>query len=86
MELEKAIELLRERVEIDRYLRDGKVEGDYDRFCENECIAIETCLGKLYEYEMAMNGVRNVRDKIAKDFRYNSMRVIVQDLTNILGE
>ena len=39
----KAIEKLKERVKIDRQLR-GKVESDFDKFCEDECISIETVL------------------------------------------
>lgn len=39
--MEEAIAVLEKRVEIDRALRDGSVESDYDEFCENECLAIE---------------------------------------------
>jgi hypothetical protein len=39
----KAIEKLKGRVKIDRQLRD-KVESDFDKFCEDECIAIEIVL------------------------------------------
>ena len=43
MEVNKAIEILKDRVKIDRSLRD-KVESDFDEFCERECIAIETLM------------------------------------------
>lgn len=39
--MEEAIAVLEKRVEIDRMIRDGSVESDYDKFCENECLAIE---------------------------------------------
>ena len=46
MTLEKAISICQARIDLDRNMRDNKVESDYDEFCENECMAIE----KLIEY------------------------------------
>ena len=43
MEKNDAIKLLEERVSIDRSMREGVV-SDFDKFCEQECIAIETVL------------------------------------------
>lgn len=45
MTLEQAIKICQERIDLDRSMRDGKVESDYDKFCENECLAIETLIG-----------------------------------------
>lgn len=45
MTLEKAIEICQARIDLDRSMRDNKVESDYDEFCENECMAIETLIG-----------------------------------------
>jgi hypothetical protein len=47
MKKEECLKILKERIRIDRSLRD-KVESDFDKFCENECIAIETLID-LYE-------------------------------------
>ena len=41
MTLEKAISICQARIDLDRNMRDNKVESDYDEFCENECLAIE---------------------------------------------
>lgn len=54
MTLEQAKETLEERVKIDRTLRD-KVESDFDEFCENECVAIDTVLKALQEYEKQLD-------------------------------
>lgn len=59
MELDRAMEILRERVKIDRQLRGGKVEDDYDEFCETECIAIETVLKELEEYKKRNEKLEN---------------------------
>lgn len=50
MTLDKALEICRQRVSIDRRMRENiPVEkfNDYDKFCENECIAIETLINAL---------------------------------------
>lgn len=46
---DEAIEILKERVEIDRKIRETDVEGsqgskDYNDFCERECVAMETVI------------------------------------------
>ena len=51
--MEEAIAVLEKRVEIDRALRDGSVESDYDEFCENECLAIEKVING---YRKVING------------------------------
>ena len=45
MTLNEAIEICQTRIDLDRSMRDNKVESDYDEFCENECMAIETLIG-----------------------------------------
>lgn len=52
----EAIEFLKERVEVDRKIREGAPEGgqgskDYDQFCEEGCIAVETLIKKVEEQE-----------------------------------
>ena len=49
--MEEAIAVLEKRVAIDRALRDGSVESDYDEFCENECLAIENLINGYRELE-----------------------------------
>lgn len=41
MTLNEAIEICQARIDLDRSMRDNKVESDYEKFCENECMAIE---------------------------------------------
>lgn len=59
MTLDKALEICRQRVSIDRRMRENiPVEkfNDYDKFCENECVAIETLINAL-ECKKALNNV-----------------------------
>jgi flagellar biosynthesis/type III secretory pathway protein FliH len=49
MNLEEAIEVLKEWIRIDRMTREGEEHSDYDDFCEEKCIAIDTVLKALDE-------------------------------------
>lgn len=49
MNLEKAIKVLKEWIRIDRMTREGEEHSDYDDFCEEKCIAIDTVLSALDE-------------------------------------
>ena len=62
----KAIEKLKERVKIDRSLR-NKVESDFDKFCEDECIAIETVLNLIGKQSSVLNKIRQLTKVIICD-------------------
>lgn len=49
MEINKYIATLKTRVSIDRNIRNNSTETDYEKFCEEECIAIEKVLDRLEE-------------------------------------
>lgn len=58
MNLEEAIKVLKEWIRIDRMTREGEEYSDYDKFCEEKCIAIDTVLKALDE-----------KDEIIKDMQ-----------------
>ena len=62
MNEEEAIERLKERVKLDRKIRNNKIESDYEQFCENECQAIETIL--------------NLADKQHKEIKKEKNRIM----------
>ena len=47
MELESAILILKDYVNVDRQIRQHRIESDFEQFCETTCIAIETVLKAL---------------------------------------
>ena len=50
MTLDKALEICKQRISIDRRMRENTpVEqyNDYEKFCEKECLAIETLINTL---------------------------------------
>lgn len=46
MNIEEDLEILQEFTELDRKLRNYKVESDYDNFCERRCVAIDHILAE----------------------------------------
>ena len=60
MTLDKALEICKQRISIDRKMRENTpVEqyNDYEKFCEKECIAIETLINTL-ECKKALENVK----------------------------
>lgn len=47
MELDTAIIILKDRVDTDRKIREGKVESKFDKWAERQCIAIERVLEEI---------------------------------------
>ena len=49
MDIEEDLKILQEFTELDRKLRNYKVESDYDNFCERRCVAIDHILSEREE-------------------------------------
>ena len=67
MEIDKCIKILKTRVAIDRSLRNNEKTNDYEKWCESECVAIETVLERLDEmtalaihYEKELNKYKKI--------------------------
>ena len=67
MDIEKAIKILKEFVKQDRKMRDYKVESDYDKFCEERCIAIETVLNELEKKDKEIEQLEIKIDNLAEE-------------------
>lgn len=67
MNEEEAIERLKERVKLDRKIRDNKTESDYEQFCENECQAIETILNLADKQQKEIEEKNIAINKMSKD-------------------
>lgn len=52
MDIEEDLKILQEFTELDRKLRNYKVESDYDNFCERRCVAIDHILAEREEDNM----------------------------------
>lgn len=49
MDIEEDLKILQEFTELDRKLRNYKVESDYDNFCERRCVALDHILAEREE-------------------------------------
>lgn len=49
MDIEEDLKILQKFTELDRKLRNYKVESDYDNFCERRCVAITHILAEREE-------------------------------------
>jgi hypothetical protein len=67
MSEEEAIERLKERVKLDRKIRNNKIESDYEQFCENECQAIETILNLADKQQKEIEEKNVAINKMSKD-------------------
>ena len=44
MNVDKAIEILQEYVALDKQIREGDTESDFNKFCSEKCDAIESLI------------------------------------------
>lgn len=92
MDIEEDLKILQEFTELDRKLRNYKVESDYDNFCERRCVAIDHILAEREEdkkkiaelekenHKILGNGIDVIRDSIAKQ----TVRDKIKELKNNL--
>ena len=68
MDIEEDIKILQEFTELDRKLRNYKVESDYDNFCERRCVAIDHILAEREEDKKRIERLQVLEDDL-KDKR-----------------
>lgn len=68
MDIEEYIKILQEFTELDRKLRNYKVESDYDNFCERRCVAIDHILAEREEDKKRIERLQVLEDDL-KDKR-----------------
>lgn len=68
MDIEEDIKILQKFTELDRKLRNYKVESDYDNFCERRCVAIDHILAEREEDKKRIKELEVLEDDL-KDKR-----------------
>lgn len=58
MNVEDAILILKDYVNVDRQIRQHRKESDFEQFCETTCIAIDTVLNELETYKEYFKGFK----------------------------
>ena len=93
MTLNKALEICKQRISIDRKMRENTpVEqfNDYEKFCEKECIAIETLIDNLMRFKILNNlkqGYYNPKEHkpfVFEDARIKEIKKMLENNKNIL--
>lgn len=64
MDIEEDIKILQEFTELDRKLRNYKVESDYDNFCERRCVAIDHILAEREEDKKRMAELEKENERL----------------------
>lgn len=54
------IEILEEWIKIDRKMRNNSTESDYDKFCEEKCIAIENLIQENKELKEEIKSLNKI--------------------------
>jgi hypothetical protein len=72
--VDKAIEILKDYVELDRVIREGDTESDYSKFCEEKCLSIES----LIEYVFASRCAFKTSSVISKQVKEVEDTKVVQ--------
>lgn len=70
MEIEKAIKILEEFVKIDRSMRsEAEYFSDYDKFCEERCVAIETVLKEFERLKEENTDLKELYVRVTKNIK-----------------
>lgn len=64
MDIEEDLKILQEFTELDRKLRNYKVESDYDNFCERRCVAIDHILAEREEDKKRMAELKKENERL----------------------
>ena len=93
MTLNKALEICKQRISIDRKMRENTpVEqfNDYEKFCEKECLAIETLINNLERFKILNNlkqGYYNPKEHkpfVFEDARIKEVKKMLENNRNML--
>ena len=82
--VDKAIEILKDYIELDRNIREGDTESDYSRFCEEKCLSIESLIEYVFASRCAFKTSSVISKQVKDDKDTNTTRLSEMDLKKIL--
>ena len=85
MNVDKAIEILQEYVELDRSIREGDSESDYSRFCEEKCLSIESLIEYIFASKCAFKTSSIISKQVKDDKDTKVVQLTETDLKKILA-
>ena len=84
MNVDKAIEILQEYVELDRSIREGDTDSDYSKFCEEKCLSIESLIEYVFASRCAFKTSNTISKQVKDDKDTNTTQLNETDLKKIL--
>ena len=82
--VDKAIEILQEYVELDRSIREGDTESDYSKFCEEKCLSIESLIEYIFASRCAFKTSSVISKQVKECEDTNTTQLTESDLKKVL--
>lgn len=80
MNVDKAIEILKDYVELDRQIREGDTEGDFNSFCEEKCEAIESLIEYIFASRCAFKTSSVILKQVKEVEDTNTVQLSEKDI------
>ena len=65
--VDKAIGILKDYIELDRQIREGDTEGDFNSFCEEKCLSIESLIEYIFASRCAFKTSSVISKQVKED-------------------
>lgn len=85
MNIDKAIVILQDYIKLDREVREGSTEGDYNSFCEEKCEAIESLIEYVFASRCAFKTSSDIPKKIEEVEDTKIVQLTETDLKKMLA-
>ena len=82
--VDKAIEILKEYVRLDRDIREENTKGNYNLFCEEKCLSIESLIEYIYASRCAFKTSSAISKKVNEIKDTNITQLSETDLKKLL--
>ena len=83
--IDKAIEILKDYVELDRDIREGDIESNYSKFCEEKCLSIESLIEYVFASRCAFKTSSTISKKVEEVKDIKVVQLNETDLKKILA-
>ena len=83
--VDEAIEILKDYIELDRQIREGDTESDYSKFCEKNVSAIESLIEYVFASRCAFKTSSMISKKVEEVEDTNTIQLTETDLKKILA-
>ena len=83
--VDKAIEILKDYIELDRSIREGDTESDFNKFCSEKCDAIESLIEFIFASRCAFKTSNAISKKVKEVEDIKVVQLTETDLKKMLA-